>query len=79
MILNLLDEAIKYHEQITKIEEQACFLIPEEDGDYENHKKCAAEHRQIAEWLKELKELRKQTRWISCSERLPKTDKELIQ
>ena len=27
--------------------------------------------RQLAEWLKELKELREQTKWIPCSERLP--------
>ena len=34
--------------------------------------KYAEEHRQLAEWLKELKELREQTRWIPISERLPK-------
>lgn len=33
---------------------------------------CANEHKQLAEWLKELKQLREQTRWIPCSERLPK-------
>ena len=32
---------------------------------------CAEEHRQLAEWLKELKQLREQTRWIPVSERLP--------
>ncbi len=31
----------------------------------------AAEHRQLAEWLKELKQLKEQKRWISVSERLP--------
>ena len=35
------------------------------------------EFRQLAEWLKELKQLRKQTRWIPVSERLPK-DSELV-
>ena len=29
------------------------------------------EFRQLAEWLKELKQLREQTRWIPVSERLP--------
>ena len=29
------------------------------------------EQRQLAEWLKELKQLREQTRWIPVSERLP--------
>lgn len=30
------------------------------------------EFRQLAEWLKELKQLRNQSRWIPVSERLPK-------
>lgn len=38
---------------------------------------CADEHRQLAEWLKELKQLREQTTWIPCSERLPE-DKETV-
>lgn len=29
------------------------------------------EFRQLAEWLRELKQLREQTTWIPCSERLP--------
>ena len=29
------------------------------------------EFRQLSDWLKELKQLREQTRWIPCSERLP--------
>ena len=33
---------------------------------------CAREHRQLAEWLKELKQFKEQTRWIPVSERLPK-------
>jgi len=33
---------------------------------------CADEHKQLANWLKELKQLREQTRWISCGERQPK-------
>lgn len=32
---------------------------------------CADEHRQLAEWLRELKRLREQTRWIPVSEKLP--------
>lgn len=39
---------------------------------------CGAEHRQLAEWLKELKRLREQTRWIPVSERPPETDDEVI-
>ena len=39
-----------------------------------NYQRCAEKHRQLAEWLKELKQLREQTRWIPVSEskRLPK-------
>lgn len=36
-----------------------------------NYQRCAEEHKQLAEWLKELKQLREQTRWIPVSERLP--------
>lgn len=56
-----LDDAIKHAEEVA-------------DYDCYNEKqlKCAAEHRQLAEWLKELKQLREQTRWIPVSERLPK-------
>lgn len=39
-----------------------------------DYKRCverAEEHRQLAEWLKELKRLKEHTRWIPVSERLP--------
>lgn len=39
-----------------------------------NYQRCANEQRQLAEWLRELKELREQIRWIPCSEMLPDTD-----
>lgn len=32
---------------------------------------CKQEHKQLAEWLEELEELREKDRWIPCSERLP--------
>lgn len=35
-------------------------------------RECASEHEQLAAWLVELKESRECTRWIPCSERLPK-------
>ena len=38
-----------------------------------NYQRRAEEHRQLAEWLKELKQLKEQTRWIPRSERLPET------
>lgn len=56
----ILDEAIKHAEELA-------------DYDCYNEKqlKCAEEYRQLAEWLKELKQLREQPRWIPVSERLP--------
>lgn len=55
-----LDEAIKHAEEVA-------------DYDCYNEKqfKCAEDHRQLAEWLKELKQLRAHVRWIPVSERLP--------
>ena len=51
-----LDEAIKHAEEVA--EEKRC-------------EKCGEEHRQLAEWLKELKQLRKQEKkghWIDHSD-----------
>ena len=68
-----LDEAIKRAEEVAKEEEKAakewhenqvrkCELIRFAEMDYthENEcKKCAEEHRQLAEWLKQLKEVKR--------------------
>lgn len=62
-----LDEAIKHAEEVA---DTPCFTDEEA--------KCYSEHRQLAEWLKELKRLREQTRWIPVSERPPETDDEVI-
>lgn len=63
-----LDEAIQYYiemaEYYIEIAEEADQKIKRWNGDYPHLKKidscekCAAEHRQIAEWLKELKQYR---------------------
>lgn len=39
-----------------------------------NYQKVAEKYRQIADWLKELKQLKEQTRWTLVSERLPEED-----
>ena len=44
-----LDEAIRHAEEVAELNEAECF-------------ECAEEHRQLAEWLKELKALREQKR-----------------
>ena len=60
-----LDEAIKHAEEAAEAKEREAFwlwsswlLSEEENLKYENYKKCAKEHRQLAEWLRELKHLR---------------------
>ena len=75
-----LDEAIKNEEEIAiqQIEKANALdnipLFGMSKDDIEEIKecyKCSKEHEQLAEWLKELKQLREQTRWIPVSERLP--------
>ncbi len=82
-----IDEAIKQIEEIAEdnqkvvdthrfadmltIEEIYCDdteIIEEQLAGYQ---KCAEEHRQLAEWLKELKQLREQTKWIPVTENTP--------
>lgn len=63
-----LDEAIKHAEEVAKEHERGLKvyeninedrpLFKEEENEC---RKCAKEHRQLAEWLKELKQLREQT------------------
>ena len=60
-----IDEAIFHEERNVEINK----LIGEvSDCEPTN---AIAYHRQLVEWLKELKRLREQTRWIPVSERLP--------
>ena len=68
-----LDEAIKHAEEVAEEKEEQAWEAQLQE-EYITCKDCAKEHRQLAEWLKELKQLRKQPktgRWIPCSERLP--------
>lgn len=57
-----IDEAIRHCEEVAELQE-ANSLIDRWGGDYEysesvkeNCRQCAADHRQLAEWLKGLKE-----------------------
>ena len=62
-----LDEAIKHAEEVVdghnRIKQIKAVTLEE--------CKCAEEHRQLAEWLKELKRLREQTSWIPITKRPP--------
>lgn len=55
-----LDEAIKHCEEVAekKEEDASWFWDKEGNPNYENCVECASEHRQLAEWLKELKAYR---------------------
>ena len=68
-----LEEAIKHCEEIAelKYDEGNEARLQEQDKYANECIDCAAEHRQLAEWLKELKKYRKKNGWIPCSDRLP--------
>lgn len=57
-----LDEAIKHAEEVAKQQEEMAWEaeLQEEYEKNKNCKECAEDHRQLAEWLKELKKLREQ-------------------
>ena len=63
-----LDEAIKHAEEVAEENEEWYMENPNILGYQEKYydcKKCAEEHRQLAEWLKELKECRQHTgHWV---------------
>lgn len=59
-----LESAIKHCEEVAEEKEKEAYEIVAWTGDYDNlHynscRECASEHRQLAEWLKELKRDRK--------------------
>lgn len=70
-----LDEAIKHcEEKAEELKKDADYFDAPHGMDTSartNCLECAEEHEQLAEWLKELKQLRNQTSWIPVSERLP--------
>lgn len=78
-----LDEVIKHAEEEAIEQDKLCKRYDDASGYTRSHNedirttnakkraKCAEEHRQLAEWLKELKQLREQTRWILCGEKMP--------
>ena len=59
-MINNLDEAIKHCEEVAEEKEKQAswFWVKEGNPNYESCEECAKEHRQLAEWLRELKKLR---------------------
>jgi hypothetical protein len=68
-----IDEAIAHAEEaaVEKAEQAREAQLQEEYSTIKSCKECADEHIQLAGWLIELKQLREQTRWIPCSEKMP--------
>lgn len=71
-----IEEAIKHCEEVAQENEKQFNSCPMKyDGAYANNGKsackCAEEHRQLAEWLKELKQLREQE---SCEDAIRRRD-----
>lgn len=68
-----LESTIKHCEEMAEKNEEMCRVEELMGLGLQNTEmvKCARTHKQLAEWLTELKRLREQTRWIPCSERLP--------
>ena len=66
-----LDEAIKHAEEVAERNEENASWFWDKEGNpnYDNCVRRAEEHRQLAEWLRELKKLREQTRWIPVKTR----------
>lgn len=50
-----LDESIKHYEEIAEEKEKFCKVNDDFNFSQPEWRKCAEEHRQLAEWLKELR------------------------
>lgn len=70
-----LEEAIKSAEEVVSANERLSKKIHPAMQLFD-YGKIAERHRQLAEWLKELKQLRKKTRWIPFKTR-PMTEEEM--
>lgn len=66
-----LDEAIKHAEEVAEEIENEAVHYEIKGVNCCNIHNCAAEHRQLAKWLKDYKKLLEQEKWIPISERLP--------
>ena len=63
-----LDKAIAHAEEVAELNENMAHLDPESPELDQSCLKCAAEHRQLAAWLRELKGLRLMLDWmVECN------------
>ena len=63
----ILDDALKHKENVSDECEVKARLLETPHYTKKSMENCAKEHRQLAEWLKELKELRKEYRGVKMS------------
>lgn len=79
-----LDEAIKHCEEVAEEQDMKAGFETDyqtyamSEAERERCRECANKHRQLAEWLRELKQLRERTRLIPVSERLPEVTGEYL-
>ena len=77
-----LESAIKHAEDVADKQNEIAFELNTTYNAVTEYSKecskCAEDHSLLAEWLKELKQLREQTRWIPVSERLPEDKQEIL-
>lgn len=64
-----LDEAIQYCEEVAEVNQSIADNTEEDNWmDIAQCTKCAEEHYQLSEWLRELKQLREQPEIIRCKD-----------
>ncbi len=64
-----LDEAIKHCQEVADEQEKLCKINDPYNFSQPKWKECAAEHRQLAEWLKDYKRLKEQEPCADCVSR----------
>lgn len=73
-----LDEAICHAKEVAEEQLMRAGRCTQDDkfcDKYSNCIKCAEEHRQLAEWLRDYKRLLEQTEWILVSKKLPEPNR----
>ena len=85
-----LDEAIKHCEEIAEAHDKLCKRYDDASGysrshneairtdDAKKHEKCSKDFRQLVAWLLDLKQLRKQTKWIELKDQKPEEFEDVL-
>jgi hypothetical protein len=85
-----LDEAIKHCEEIAEAHDKLRQRYDDASGysrshneairtdDAKKHEKCSQDFRQLVAWLLDLKQLRKQTKWIELKDQKPEEFEDVL-